>query len=61
MLQIAERILRSNPKRVTVGPIVLLMTFMLGTGHSVYSIMPIIGDIALKIKFALNAQWQQLP
>ncbi|EEX51384.1 anaerobic C4-dicarboxylate transporter [Pasteurella dagmatis] len=52
MLQIAERILRSNPKRITLlGPIVTyLMTFMLGTGHSVYSIMPIIGDVALKNK-----------
>ncbi|WP_386697420.1 anaerobic C4-dicarboxylate transporter [Lonepinella sp. MS14436] len=52
MLQIAERVLRSNPKRVTLlGPIVTyLMTFMLGTGHSVYSIMPIIGDVALKNK-----------
>ncbi|MFD1807018.1 anaerobic C4-dicarboxylate transporter [Pasteurella oralis] len=52
MLQVAERILRSNPKRITLlGPIVTyLMTFMLGTGHSVYSIMPIIGDVALKNK-----------
>ncbi|MGC7559076.1 anaerobic C4-dicarboxylate transporter [Pasteurella sp. PK-2025] len=52
MLQIAERILRSNPKRITLlGPLVTyLMTFMLGTGHSVYSIMPIIGDVALKNK-----------
>ncbi|TCP96034.1 anaerobic C4-dicarboxylate transporter DcuB [Cricetibacter osteomyelitidis] len=52
MLQIAERILRSNPKRVTLlGPLVTyIMTFMLGTGHSVYSIMPIIGDVALKNK-----------
>lgn len=52
MLQIAERILRSNPKRITIlGPIVTyIMTLMLGTGHSVYSIMPIIGDIALKNK-----------
>lgn len=50
MLQVAERILRKNPKRITIlGPIVTyVMTFMLGTGHSVYSIMPIIGDIALK-------------
>ncbi len=50
MLQIAERILRSNPKRVTIlGPLVTYtMTFMLGTGHAVYSIMPIIGDVALK-------------
>ncbi|QIW16778.1 anaerobic C4-dicarboxylate transporter [Pasteurellaceae bacterium RH1A] len=52
MLQIAERILRSNPKRVTLlGPIVTyVMTFMLGTGHSVYSVMPIIADVALKNK-----------
>ncbi|UXI00313.1 anaerobic C4-dicarboxylate transporter [Photobacterium sp. TY1-4] len=50
MLQVAERILRSNPKRVTfLGPLVTYtMTFMLGTGHAVYSIMPIIGDVALK-------------
>ncbi|MDE4014994.1 anaerobic C4-dicarboxylate transporter [Glaesserella parasuis] len=52
MLQIAERILRKNPKRVTLlGPIVTyIMTFMLGTGHSVYSVMPIIADIASKNK-----------
>ncbi|MCT8823287.1 anaerobic C4-dicarboxylate transporter [Glaesserella parasuis] len=52
MLQIAERILRKNPKCVTLlGPIVTyIMTFMLGTGHSVYSVMPIIADIALKNK-----------
>lgn len=50
MLQIAERILRRNPKSVTfLGPLVTyVMTLMLGTGHAVYSIMPIIGDIALK-------------
>jgi len=50
MLQVAERILRKNPKRVTlIAPFVTYcMTFMLGTGHAVYSIMPIIGDVALK-------------
>ncbi len=50
MLQVAERILRSNPRRVSLlGPLVTYtMTFMLGTGHAVYSIMPIIGDVALK-------------
>lgn len=50
MLQIAERILRKNPKRVTlIAPFVTYtMTFLLGTGHAVYSIMPIIGDVALK-------------
>ncbi len=50
MLQIAEKMLRSNPKMVTiVGPLcTYTMTLMLGTGHAVYSIMPIIGDVALK-------------
>ncbi|MEZ8046396.1 anaerobic C4-dicarboxylate transporter [Vibrio sp. 10N.237.312.C02] len=50
MLQVAERVLRKNPKRVTlIAPFVTyLMTFLLGTGHAVYSIMPIIGDVALK-------------
>ncbi|MGY4674795.1 anaerobic C4-dicarboxylate transporter [Ursidibacter arcticus] len=52
MLQVAEKILRKNPKRVTLlGPLVTyVMTFMLGTGHSVYSVMPIIADVALKNK-----------
>ena len=47
MLQVAEKILRKNPKQITfLGPIATYMlTFMLGTGHAVYSIMPIIGDI----------------
>jgi anaerobic C4-dicarboxylate transporter DcuB len=50
MLQVAERLLRSNPKMITLlGPLVTYtMTFMLGTGHAVYSVMPIIGDVALK-------------
>lgn len=50
MLQVAERVLRKNPKRVTlIAPFVTyFMTFLLGTGHAVYSIMPIIGDVALK-------------
>lgn len=52
MLQIAEKVLRKNPKRITLlGPLVTyVMTFMLGTGHSVYSVMPIIADVALKNK-----------
>ncbi|MGF1843955.1 anaerobic C4-dicarboxylate transporter [Vibrio clamense] len=50
MLQVAEKLLRKNPKRVTlIAPFVTYsMTFLLGTGHAVYSIMPIIGDVALK-------------
>jgi anaerobic C4-dicarboxylate transporter DcuB len=50
MLQVAERVLRSRPNMVTfLGPLVTYsMTFLLGTGHAVYSMMPIIGDVALK-------------
>jgi len=50
MLQKAERILRNHPRRIVIlGPLcAYLMTVMLGTGHAVYSILPIIGDIALR-------------
>ena len=50
MLQVAERLLRSKPRMITIlGPLVTYtMTLMLGTGHAVYTIMPIIGDVALK-------------
>ncbi|MBF0785313.1 anaerobic C4-dicarboxylate transporter [Muribacter muris] len=50
MLQLAEKVLRKNPKYITLlGPLVTyLLTFMLGTGHAVYSVMPIIADISLK-------------
>lgn len=63
MLQIAERILRSNPKRVTIlGPMVTyFMTVILGTGHAVYTIMPIIGDIALKNGIRPERPRQPLP
>ena len=52
MLQYAERMLRKDPKKITFfGPMVTYaLTLMLGTGHAVYTIMPIIGDIALKNK-----------
>ncbi len=50
MLQLAEGILRNNPKQITIlGPFATyFVTLLLGTGHAVYSIMPIIGDVALK-------------
>lgn len=52
MLQYAERMLRKDPKKITfLRPMVTYaLTLMLGTGHAVYTIMPIIGDIALKNK-----------
>lgn len=48
LVQIAERILRSNPKYLNVlAPVVsFFMTLMAGTGHTSYSLMPVITEIA---------------
>ena len=50
LIQLAERILRSNPKAITfLAPLcTFFLTIMVGTGHVVYTLMPIICDIALK-------------
>jgi len=50
MLQIAERMLRRNPKYVSiVAPFVTcILTILCGTGHVVYTILPIIYDVAIK-------------
>lgn len=50
MVKIAEKILRKNPKMITVlAPIVTyLFTFMCGTGHIVYSLLPVINEIAIE-------------
>ena len=50
MIQIAERLLRKHPDRITLlAPLTtFLLTVMVGTGHVVYTLMPIICDIALK-------------
>lgn len=50
MLQIAEKILRKNPKYVSIlAPFVTCtLTVLCGTGHVVYTVLPIIYDIAIK-------------
>ena len=50
MIQVAERLLRKHPDHITfLGPLVtFFLTVLVGTGHVVYTIMPIICDIALK-------------
>lgn len=50
MLQIAERLLRRNPKYISiVAPFVTsFLTMLCGTGHVVYTILPIIYDVAIK-------------
>lgn len=50
LIQIAERLLRIHPERITFfAPIcTFFLTVLVGTGHVVYTLMPIICDIALK-------------
>ena len=50
MIQIAERMLRKHPDHITfLAPLVtFFLTVLVGTGHVVYTMMPIICDIALK-------------
>ena len=48
LVDLAERFLRRNPKRITVyAPIVTwLMTVLAGTGHTAFSTMPVIVEVA---------------
>ncbi len=50
MIQIAERLLRKHPSRITLlAPLTtFFLTVLVGTGHVVYTLMPIICDIALQ-------------
>lgn len=50
MLQIAEKVLRKNPKLISIlAPFVTCtLTILCGTGHVVYTVLPIVYDIAIK-------------
>uniref|UniRef100_A0AB33JLJ0 Anaerobic C4-dicarboxylate transporter n=2 Tax=unclassified Prevotella TaxID=2638335 RepID=A0AB33JLJ0_9BACT len=50
LIQVAERLLRKHPERITfLAPLcTFVLTVLVGTGHVVYTLMPIICDIALK-------------
>ena len=50
LIQIAEKLLRKHPERITFfAPLcTFFLTVLVGTGHVVYTLMPIICDIALK-------------
>ncbi|AHF77377.1 Anaerobic C4-dicarboxylate transporter [Sodalis praecaptivus] len=50
LLQLAEKLLRRNPKYISlVAPLVTcLLTMLCGTGHVVYTLLPIIYDVAIK-------------
>ena len=50
LVKLAEKILRKNPKMVTIlAPIVAyIFTFMCGTGHIIYSLLPVINEISIE-------------
>ena len=50
MLKYAEKFLRNNPKHITIfAPLTTwFLTVLCGTGHVVYTLLPIIYDIAIK-------------
>ena len=50
LIQLAEKLLRRHPDRITfLAPIcTFFLTVLVGTGHVVYTLMPIIVDIAIK-------------
>lgn len=52
MVKIAERILRRNPSHVTLlAPFVTYtLTFLAGTGHVAYSVLPVIAEVAADSK-----------
>jgi len=52
LVKVAEKILRKNPAAITfLGPLVCyVFTFLAGTGHIAYSLLPIISEIATDSK-----------
>ena len=50
LIQLAEKLLRKHPDRITfLAPLAtFFLTVLVGTGHVVYTLMPIICDIAIK-------------
>lgn len=52
MVKLAERFLRKNPSRITLlSPLVTyLFTFVAGTGHVAYSVLPVIAEVARETK-----------
>lgn len=52
MVKLAEKLLRKNPSQVTIlSPVVTyLFTFIAGTGHVAYSLLPVIAEVATETK-----------
>lgn len=52
MVKVAERLLRKHPARITLlSPLVTyIFSFVAGTGHVAYSVLPVIAEVALETK-----------
>ena len=52
MVSVAEKALRRHPRQITLlAPLIsYLFTFVSGTGHVSYSLLPIIAEVSLKVK-----------
>ena len=52
LVRLAEKLLRKNPSQITiVSPLVTYaFTFLAGTGHVAYSVMPVISEVARETK-----------
>lgn len=52
LVQLAEKLLRKNPSQVTIiSPLVTyFFTFVAGTGHVAYSVLPVIAEVARETK-----------
>ena len=52
MVSVAEKVLRRHPHRITIlAPLIsYLFTFVSGTGHVAYSLLPIIAEVSHKVK-----------
>ncbi|MDR0824471.1 MAG: anaerobic C4-dicarboxylate transporter [Prevotella sp.] len=52
MVSLAEKLLREHPRRITLlSPIITyLFTFVAGTGHVAYSVLPVIAEVARETK-----------
>lgn len=52
LVRLAEKLLRKNPSQITiVSPLVTYaFTFLAGTGHVAYSVLPVIAEVARETK-----------
>lgn len=52
MVSVAEKLLRKHPSRITIlSPLVTyIFTFVAGTGHVAYSVLPVIAEVARETK-----------